>query len=52
MRESRNLRWAVPLTIAAEVVGTVAFAGAVWIADAGGKIRHSELRTDSHEKSQ
>ena len=49
--EWRRLRWAVPLTIAAGVLGTAAFAGAVWIADAGGKIRHSEIRPVSPEKS-
>jgi hypothetical protein len=44
--ETRRRRWATPATIAAGVLGLVAFAGSVWIADAGGKIRHSELRTE------
>ena len=44
--ETRRRRWATTATIAAGVLGLVAFAGSVWIADAGGKIRHSELREE------
>ncbi len=48
--EARHRRWATPATIAAGILGAAACAGSIWIADAGGKIRHSELRAVSHEK--
>ena len=49
--EWRNRRWAVRMTIAAGIAGVAALSCGIWIADAGGKIRHSELRPDAHEKS-
>ncbi len=44
--ETRRRRWATAASITAGVIGLAAFAGSVWIADAGGKIRHSELRAE------
>jgi len=43
----RKSRWAVPLAIAASLASLAALGAAVWIADAGGKIRHREIR-ESH----
>lgn len=40
----RKPRWATLLTLAAGVVSTAALGTAGWIADAGGKVRHSEIR--------
>ncbi|CAN5892391.1 hypothetical protein BH11VER1_BH11VER1_01100 [soil metagenome] len=51
----RKPRWAAPLTIAAGIVSAATLGTAGWIADAGGKVRHSELRgnhTDSMQKNE
>lgn len=40
----RKLRWETPLTLAAGIASVAALVTAGWIADAGGRIRHPEVR--------
>lgn len=40
----RKLRWANTLAIVADLLSAAALVAAGWIADAGGKVRHSDTR--------
>lgn len=43
----RAVRFELPLTLAAGALAAVTLAVSGWIADAGGKIRHAEIRGDA-----
>ncbi len=42
----RKLRWATALAVTAGIVSVAALVGAGWIADAGGKFMHGEIRDE------